>query len=1441
MITDSELRISNESYTRKDFYQIYPEILDLVGKITERWKPDESNESDPGVVLLKLLAFIADKTNYNIDKNILECFMPSATQNDSMRKLCDMMGYEMHYYRSAETEVSFMWTGKELNSTNQESEGSIILPAFETVITDDSKEVSYVLMDSIELTHRNHVKSGTAIEGAYCKFEINSDNIVRYYNLDDNLRLYLPESHVAENGIWIYNEEDKDVKRFPWTKVSNLNTQLPDTKVWKFGYDSKKKLPYIQFPQDVVELMNNGLSIFYIRTSGESGNINAKALTTLSNSTTVTLYKSTGEIEDVEISRDNNNYLTIQNSSGSVNGSDVESIDDAYNGFKKTVGTFDTLVTCRDYANAIYNLLDPKYNPYVSNVLVSDIRDNLNFSENVITLDQYGCHNIISPKKDKDGNPIMDHFDLYILPFKPITTSYNSKTFQNSFKPTSENYYDILNELENYKTISHNYKTLDAITNKDDIYCLKNKYKLKANISTTYKVNSAEEKEILNNIYRELYKNFNARKVDFGEEIPYDSVLKVIENADTRIKVVILEDFEISPWVMFANGNEYELSSTHSNRESSNAGYTTYRQMVAKNVLAGKLPLFNYDKSVKYKFGEKGDLDEYNNIIGGIQSYPYGEAPFEPTVSNSITYITTKLEIDNSVFRKEDGYEIKPNQSIQFLAPAYTSTITYPAYTNYFANIGPTDINSDKDAKPCELFSLDSLIEDGNDFGAIMLELKKSNIPNKSIYVQSSLPDYGKTPGYLVDKDYYKYSPITEYIAKRHFYCECKIIKQGGSYLFETDDKYTLGVDSKYEFIAKNTEYKLKSGEFLAIKFKDSSGNTHDIIYTNEKKTEWLNSVKKEPENFSGYIKFNFDLYNSKVWKQMGHRYVKDKSYSLDNFQIEGLFSLGASEEIEPRQLAEVDFNGSEGSYLKCYWYTNEPSNKLTFTKTDNNIFERILDSDEYFFYTNDMETILVTYGSGTVLRLDGSEWGSSNVWELPVNEEDSLSLDDVSSKGIGAFSDVNWQLKTIDNNKKLIIQESSIVNLGEGDSVSCSEDVVDSESGKIDSSWKKLTPSAIENLTYNEVNKLTQGVDWKVRSILNLNIGPACVQTLKSEEDDSIIEQIIPYTSAWYYKNKEGSKVYVNPLENDDGKVWDELTEELIETPIETFKNTSLKSNYLVQRSGGKNLSMHRYKTDKTELDDLIIVPFISENCEYRYLNGQTSDVEINDVYTKVNLTDLDHLSLPINIKENKFGIMSFYYTPGDDDDEVHIYIYPNGDHESGKIVENSMISEYKNMTWIAANAQPDNKYIHVLHEGLNCLRVDGSNYIIIHPVRGTHEGTLIFTQMDIINTKDGKNIIESGLDYKLLGLNPDESETPNENDDCNKFLKDYMINYDNFFYNAPISNENRIDVDSMNPAGNNYLGWNNVNNICNKFTIAELDVDSFSDIKIARPSKLY
>ena len=93
MLSDNLL--TNMSYTNKSFQDVYEEMLDLAGKISYRWNPKESNESDPGVVLLKLCAILADKLNYNIDKNVLECFPVSVTQESNARELFAQLGYYM--------------------------------------------------------------------------------------------------------------------------------------------------------------------------------------------------------------------------------------------------------------------------------------------------------------------------------------------------------------------------------------------------------------------------------------------------------------------------------------------------------------------------------------------------------------------------------------------------------------------------------------------------------------------------------------------------------------------------------------------------------------------------------------------------------------------------------------------------------------------------------------------------------------------------------------------------------------------------------------------------------------------------------------------------------------------------------------------------------------------------------------------------------------------------------------------------------------------------------------------------------------------------------------------------------------------------------------------------------------------------------------------------
>lgn len=203
MITEKELQINNKSYTNKDFASIYQEIIELAKKLSYKFDPETSNESDPFVVLLKLLAFIGDKTNYNIDKNILERFMPSATQETSMRNLCEMMGYNMHYYITPETTISLKYVGSDDNIiTTFENSGSITIPKF-SVFSNNSRDVNFILTDNIIVDSSDIIFTGKVKQGTLKTLTVLGDEKIQLENLDDNNRIYFPETMVAENGIFI--------------------------------------------------------------------------------------------------------------------------------------------------------------------------------------------------------------------------------------------------------------------------------------------------------------------------------------------------------------------------------------------------------------------------------------------------------------------------------------------------------------------------------------------------------------------------------------------------------------------------------------------------------------------------------------------------------------------------------------------------------------------------------------------------------------------------------------------------------------------------------------------------------------------------------------------------------------------------------------------------------------------------------------------------------------------------------------------------------------------------------------------------------------------------------------------------------------------------------------------------------------------------------------
>ena len=92
-------------YTSKDYNSIVSDLIEAIPSLTSLWTSRE--DGDPGIVLVKLMSALGDMISYNLDKQALEYYAPTVTQRKNASMLFKLIGYNMHWYRAAVTQVTF--------------------------------------------------------------------------------------------------------------------------------------------------------------------------------------------------------------------------------------------------------------------------------------------------------------------------------------------------------------------------------------------------------------------------------------------------------------------------------------------------------------------------------------------------------------------------------------------------------------------------------------------------------------------------------------------------------------------------------------------------------------------------------------------------------------------------------------------------------------------------------------------------------------------------------------------------------------------------------------------------------------------------------------------------------------------------------------------------------------------------------------------------------------------------------------------------------------------------------------------------------------------------------------------------------------------------------------------------------------------------------------
>lgn len=1032
--------ISALSYTNKDFGSIYPEMLDLAKELTNKWDPSQSNESDPGVVLIKEGAFVADHNNYNIDKNILEAFLPSATQDRSVRNITEMNGYTPRYYVSANGDVTFVWN----QPAEDENTDLFSVPAFTFVISNAEETVSYTQIEDLAISGSGIPSTCRFIEGTLQTLSINDNSIISLENLDDNNRLYLPETMVAQNGIYVRNINTDDYDSV-WSRNNYLLTQPLGSRVYKIDYDSLRLLPYIEFPTDIANLIGDGLQIQYIATSGIQGNVSANTLTKILSPST---FKDTGD--GIERLAEN---FSVYNAGAITNGKDPETIDEMYQSFRRIVGTFDTLVTCKDYENSIYSLTDSNDNPLVSNVYVTDRRTDYNKSAQIIswdiennfkrfktistdkcslnfmghkTLEEIGSMNnsgtgnpgdMYYVAGDNDDDPgslyinmstragaanyvaqqyinlndfavltqAMTPYDLVLYGLKAFSMSdYNADRFwiayNNSFTPISASIREeIKNDIEEFKCISHTWNDPDT----NDIYCFKNYAPLNVLITPYKKVTEVEKNEIINNIRKTLSEQFNPRRLQFGVKLDVDDIEAKIVESDSRIR-------KVEPIVL-----QYETKAMRTDGNESPVEGNLLLDLVTKNVLAGRICLFDFKNDFEYDYGQTdGHVYKSQSSIKTELYIPLTQADDENATNES----------QDRVFRK--SIRIKSNgQNIKYILVAEKAIgngLMINLRPNTDDKLVIQELENNKVIKETTYkSSLDETItiENKLDSGSLQTASSATLLGRGDIivYVSTAVESVQSS---VINLDNYT---LNKNEAIQIIYPN-----------YYSDTTYSVYVNYRYigdvgDSIKANTDHTLRASEKIVLIYTLNGAQRTDILYPGD---VVYTSFDMIPTDQSATVGIKKD-WNDRLFDG-----------NIETHIAEGFKSLGTNQTISKRKLMTTKLNNAG---IWCYWIVDSEDGE-TMSLFNSGSKTRILRSNEYFIYTNSDLNELIILGSGTKLTRtdDDNSW-----WTIPTN---TLTVEAISNNGVSTA--IPWRKNIAFDTNPFYITEMNIVTLGESDSI---------------------------------------------------------------------------------------------------------------------------------------------------------------------------------------------------------------------------------------------------------------------------------------------------------------------------------------------------------------------------------------------------------------------
>lgn len=361
-------------YTSRDYQSYFKDFMNCVPMMTELWEGQSG--SDPGIILARYLAAVADTLGINLDIQANEVYASTVSQRKNAEKVFALFGYDLGFYKAARTEVTFTNSTEEsfkvdfgfnganfctLNAytdiTNSERVITYnILPMTSSYTDAQSRSSRYITSSEIDVFEQSDpVTLGpgqsctrVAVEGELRSFNVSVSDVKA-----NNYKITLPSQHVDTTAVWVKakaNLSDDNFLLTRWRQVASIADFVVPEPLFAVTYDnySNAQITVSNYLNQLENYSNNYLVVYWIDCSGVIGCVGEDVLTNL-------IWAKTGD--NVNTVSYESGDITVSNLSNTVElpntytvtGASPETAHEAYLNSRNYINTWDSLITLPDF------------------------------------------------------------------------------------------------------------------------------------------------------------------------------------------------------------------------------------------------------------------------------------------------------------------------------------------------------------------------------------------------------------------------------------------------------------------------------------------------------------------------------------------------------------------------------------------------------------------------------------------------------------------------------------------------------------------------------------------------------------------------------------------------------------------------------------------------------------------------------------------------------------------------------------------------------------------------------------------------------------------------------------------------------------------------------------------------------------------------------------